>query len=154
MPVQLLFACCFLCCCVCGCLRPRSWVPLLLLCVACVSVENGNVLGSGAFANRCVLPCWLGVIKDHHVSFCLEPRLPPPIFSKIHCRELYPKGTENKSDTCGLRALLTKAWKLPECCLWSLASVGTHRRCCVSCCFPSYLWASHPFVQRGKKVVL
>lgn len=125
MSVQLLFACCLLCCYVCGCLRPRSRVPVLLPRVACASVENGNGLGSGTFTHRCVLPCWLGVIKDLHVSFCPEPHIPPAVFSKIHCRELYPQATENKSSTCGLRALLTKAGKLPECCLWSTPSVRT-----------------------------
>lgn len=37
-----------------------------------------NVLGSGTFTHGCVPPCWLGVIKDLHVSFCPEPRVPPP----------------------------------------------------------------------------
>lgn len=152
MSVQLLFACCFLCCYVCGCLRPRSWVPLLLPCIACVSMENGNILGSGTFTNRCVLPCWLGVIQDHHASFCPEPQIPTPIFSKIYCRELYPTATENKSDTCGLRASLTKAWKLPGYCLWSIPSV---RFTGVAVSLVSrYMWTSDPFIEKRRKVML
>ena len=37
-----------------------------------------NVLGSGTFTHGCAPPCWLGVIKDLHVSLCPEPRVPPP----------------------------------------------------------------------------
>lgn len=113
--VQLLFACCFLCCCVrVPQARSRARSPA---CIACVSVENCNVLGSGTFTNRCVFPTWLGVIKDHRVSFCPKPSILAPPLSVKSIAVFYPKDTENKCNTCGLRASLSKAWKLPEGCL-------------------------------------
>lgn len=145
-------SCCFLCCCVCGCLRPKSWVPLLQS-ITGVSVENGNVLGSGTLQIGVFFLVGLEWSKTTMFHFAQSLKSCPPSSVKP-IAELYPKATANKSNTCVLRALLTKAWKLPECCLWSTPSVGTHRHHWVSCFISSYLWVSDPFVEREEGHVI
>lgn len=147
VSVQLLFACCLLCCYVCGSLRPRSQVPLLLpTCCLCFCGEWWMCLDQGLLHMGVFLLVGLEWSKTSMFHFA-QSLVSRPLSRVKSMAELYPQAAENKSNTCGLRELLTKAWKLPECCLWSTLSVRTLSRCYVSCFFSSFLWASDHFAE-------
>lgn len=96
---------------------PQAWGPGPCHAVPVFLWRTVMFLDQGLLQIGVFFPLCLEWSKPTVFHFAQTPQIQPPTVSRIHCRVLYPKDTENKCNTCGLRALLSKAWKLPECCL-------------------------------------